>query len=319
MTGPVAGVVGALVLVVVVVALVLGAPAGGALPPTRPGSAAAADAASSAVPSASAGASAAPDSALAVLAGLPVKGRAPLTGYARTADFGPAWLDVDRNGCDTRDDVLHRDLTRISGSRCTVRSGVLADPYTGRTIDFVRGATTSEAVQIDHVVALADAWQTGAQRLSAARRVALANDPINLFAVDGPTNQQKGAGDAATWLPPNRSFRCTYVAHQVGVKRTYGLWVTAAERAAMERVLTACPTTPAPVSALSAAAAGGAAAPSATGSTAAAATPAPGPDDPRYASCAAAKAAGAHTPYLRGRDPEYAWYSDGDGDGRACE
>ena len=169
-------------------------------------------------------------SALAVLATLPVKGRAPMTGYARTADFGAAWLDVDRNGCDTRNDILRRDLADTTGSGCRVLTGVLDDPYTGEPIDFVRGAGTSTAVQIDHVVALGDAWQTGAQRLSQAKRIDLANDPINLFAVDGPTNERKGDGDAATWLPPNKAFRCTYIAHQVGVKKAYGLWVTPAER-----------------------------------------------------------------------------------------
>ena len=186
--------------------------------------------------------------ALAVLATLRVKGRAPMTGYLRTARFGAAWLDVDRNGCDTRDDVLRRDLRQVVGSRCTVRSGVLTDPYTRSTIRFVRGEGTSTAVQIDHVVALGDAWRTGAQQLTQAKRIDLANDPINLFAVDGPTNAQKSDGDAATWLPPNTAFRCTYVAHQVGVKAAYGLWVTAPEKAAMLRILTTCPTTKAPTS-----------------------------------------------------------------------
>ena len=195
-------------------------------------------------------------SALAALASIPVKGRAPLTGYVRTARFGAAWLDVDRNGCDTRDDVLRRDLTGVAGSRCTVRSGELHDPYTGRTIAFVRGQGTSEAVQIDHVVALADAWRSGAQQLTQERRVALANDPVNLFAVDGPTNSSKGDGDAATWLPPRKAFRCTYVAHQVAVKHAYGLWVTPAEHDAIERVLASCPDEPLPAGAASGAGAG---------------------------------------------------------------
>lgn len=193
----------------------------------------------------------APRSALAVLATLAVKGRAPMTGYARTADFGTAWLDVNRNGCDTRNDILRRDLVDTSGSGCRVLTGTLEDPYTGTEIHFVRGEVTSMAVQIDHVVALGDAWQTGAQKLSQAQRVDLANDPINLFAVDGPTNEQKGDGDAATWLPPTKSFRCTYVAHQVGVKKAYGLWVTPAEKAAMQRVLSTCPTVKAATSTVS--------------------------------------------------------------------
>jgi hypothetical protein len=215
--------------------------------------------------------STAPGTALAALATLRVKGRAPMTGYVRTAKFGAAWLDVDRNGCDTRDDVLRRDLTAVTGTRCTVRTGVLHDPYTSTTIRFTRGATTSTAVQIDHVVPLGDAWQTGAQGWSQAKRIDLANDPINLFAVDGPTNEQKSDSDAASWLPPSKGFRCTYVAHQVGVKASYGLWVTAAEKAAMQRVLASCPTVTAPVSTLSKAVLTG---PGATPTTTPSSTPA---------------------------------------------
>lgn len=182
--------------------------------------------------------------ALALLALVPVKGRAPMTGYLRTAMFGAAWLDEDRNGCDTRNDVLNRDLTGIvkSGS-CRVLSGQLISPYSGGVIDFVRGNLTSTAVQIDHVVSLGDAWQTGAQQLNQAQRVALANDPINLFAVDAHSNAQKRDGDTATWLPASRPFRCTYVSHQISVKATYGLWVTQAEHDAMVRVLSDCTST----------------------------------------------------------------------------
>ena len=180
--------------------------------------------------------------ALALLATLPVKGKAPMTGYARTAMFGKAWIDEDRNGCDTRNDILSRDLTAVAKSgRCRVMSGQLTSPYTGHAIHFVRGNRTSAAVQIDHVVSLGDAWRTGAQRLTRAQRVALANDPINLFAVDGRSNEQKSDGDAATWLPAAKTFRCEYVSHQVSVKATYGLWVTPAEHDAMLRVLSKCP------------------------------------------------------------------------------
>ena len=188
--------------------------------------------------------------ALAVLATLPVRAKAPFGGYDRVADFGEAWLDADGNGCDTRNDVLRRDLRAVRTSACKVLQGTLTDPYTGRTIAFRRGATTSDRVQIDHVVALADAWRTGAQRLSPAQRERLANDPITLFAVDGPTNQDKGDADASAWLPPNPAFRCTYVAHQVAVKAAYELWFTPAERSAMSAVLQTCPTSTAPRSEL---------------------------------------------------------------------
>ncbi len=181
--------------------------------------------------------------ALELLATLPIKGRAPKTGYSRE-QFGQAWADVDRNGCDTRNDILARDLADKAfkpGTRdCVVLTGVLADPYTATTINFVRGAATSSAVQIDHVVALNDAWQKGAQQLSLEQRTALGNDPLNLLAVDGPSNQSKGAGDAATWLPPNKAYRCDYVARQISVKASYALWVTQAEHDAMTRVLAGC-------------------------------------------------------------------------------
>ncbi len=187
--------------------------------------------------------------AIDVLATLAVKGRAPKTGYDRVARFGAAWYDVDGNGCSTRDDVLRRDLTDVvlSGA-CKVVSGELDDPYTGKIIDFVRGAKTSDAVQIDHVVPLSNAWQTGAQQLDYAQRVSLANDPMNLTAVDGPTNQAKGDSDAATWLPPSTSDRCDYAARQVGVKAAYALWVTPAEHDALRGILEGCGGITAPVS-----------------------------------------------------------------------
>lgn len=181
--------------------------------------------------------------AAAVLDTLAVKGRAAKDNYDRDA-FGQAWLDVDRNGCDTRNDILRRDLTGpefVEGSRCQVAGGTLREPYTGHPITFRRGAESSKAVQIDHVVALGDAWQKGAQLLTAQEREHLANDPLNLIAVDGPANQDKSASDAATWLPPNKAFRCHYVARQISVKAAYQLWVTPAEKEAMKRVLGACP------------------------------------------------------------------------------
>ena len=183
-------------------------------------------------------------SATEALGQLPVKGRAPKTGYSREA-FGPQWSDVDRNGCDTRNDILKRDLSKVTyktGTRnCVVLSGILSDMYSGEQIPFLRGETTSALIQIDHVVALSNAWQTGAFSLSLKVRTALANDPLNLLAVKGVLNSQKSDGDAATWLPPNKSYRCDYVARQIAVKKKYGLWVTAPERDAMVRILAKCP------------------------------------------------------------------------------
>jgi hypothetical protein len=179
-----------------------------------------------------------------VLATLAVKGRAPKTGYERS-QFGPAWSDVDRNGCDTRNDILYRDLTSITYKagthNCLVLSGILIDAYSGEKISFERGVGTSSDVQIDHVVALSNAWQTGAFKLSYDKRLAFANDPMNLLAVKGRLNSQKGDGDAATWLPPLKSIRCAYVAQQIVVKAKYGLWVTLPEKAAMVGLLAQCP------------------------------------------------------------------------------
>lgn len=170
---------------------------------------------------------------------LEVKGRAPKTGYART-QFGDGWLYSD--GCDTRNRILSRDLTSTTkDDRCRILTGTLHDPYTAVGIAFTRGASSSADVQIDHVVALSNAWQTGAQQLSQSERVALANDPLELLAVDGLANQQKSDGDAASWLPSNKAFRCQYVARQIAVKQKYKLWVTAAEKQAMLHVLIDCP------------------------------------------------------------------------------
>jgi hypothetical protein len=185
-------------------------------------------------------------SASTALAQLAVKGRAPKTGYARE-NFGDGWGNI--GFCDTRNYILKRDLTNITwrdNPDCTVASGTLRDPYTGKVINFVRGVGSSLAVQIDHVVALSDAWQKGAQKWSYAKRYNFYNDPLNLLAVDGPTNGSKGDGDTATWLPPNKSYRCAYVARQVAVKLKYGVWVTSAEKSAMSTVLSKCPTTSLP-------------------------------------------------------------------------
>lgn len=174
-----------------------------------------------------------------ILETIEVKGRAPKTGYKRT-EFSDGWAQV--GGCDVRNIMLARSMTevKLSEDGCVVLSGTLQDPYSGATIHFVRGQTTSDDVQIDHVVALSDSWQKGAQSLSPERRLQLANDPLNLLPVDGPANQKKGDSDAASWLPPNKAYRCPYVARQIAVKSKYGLWVTEAEKSAMKRVLNGC-------------------------------------------------------------------------------
>lgn len=177
-------------------------------------------------------------SPLADLHALDVRPAEPLAGYSRE-QFGRAWFDVDRNHCDTRNDILARDLVDIERDGCRVLSGLLDDPYTGRLIVFERGPRSS-VVQIDHVVALANAWVTGAAHLAPARRLALANDPLNLLAVDGKTNSAKGAQDASEWMPPAEDAWCDYAARQVAVKTRYRLWVTPPERDALVVVLEDC-------------------------------------------------------------------------------
>lgn len=188
---------------------------------------------------------AAATTAISALEKLAVKGKAPKTGYERNL-FSDGWGEIA--GCDVRNYILKRDLKSITlGADCKVASGVLSDPYTRKVIRFKYGVGTSSAVQIDHVVALSDAWQKGAQKFSPSKRYALYNDPLNLLAVDGPTNSSKGDSDASAWLPPNKSYRCAYVARQIAVKLKYGIWLIAAEKTAMQGVLRSCPDQKLPV------------------------------------------------------------------------
>ncbi len=263
--------------------------------------------------------------ALAAVTGLTVKGRAAKTGYSREA-FGPSWFDADRNGCDTRNDILRRDLTdRSMKNYCKVLAGTLAkDPYTGSSIRFVVGGASE--IDVDHVVSLSDAWQKGAASWPFSKRLAFANDPVELLAVDAGANRSKGDGDAATWLPPNKAYRCTYVARQVTVKKKYGLWVTPAEHDAMVRVLSNCDGTALPPRGTAATSAQ----PPRTHTPAPKTTtapPAPKPTAPApvvqppavvyYANCTAVRAARAAP--IHAGDPGYSRKLDRDGDGVACE
>ena len=184
--------------------------------------------------------------AITALEKLAVKGKTPKTGYERNL-FSDGWGEIA--GCDVRNFILKRDLKSVTlRDSCKVNTGILNDPYTRKVIRFKYGVGTSSAVQIDHVVALSDAWQKGAQKFPPAKRFALYNDPLNLLAVDGPTNSSKGDSDASAWLPPNKSYRCTYVARQIAVKLKYGIWVIAAEKTAMQGILSSCPGQKLPIS-----------------------------------------------------------------------
>lgn len=168
--------------------------------------------------------------------------------YSRDA-FRYQQIDADGNGCMIRDDILARDLTHIQFSkqkRCQVESGNLEDPYTGKTIAFQRGQATSSLVQIDHVVALHDAWNSGAKNWSVSKRTRFGNDPFNLLAVEGKANQNKSDKHAGKWLPSNKAYQCGYVARQIAIKAKYGLSVTAQEKQGMLRALHYCPGQPLP-------------------------------------------------------------------------
>jgi hypothetical protein len=268
--------------------------------------------------------------AASVLAQIAVGGRGTKTGYLRTVVFGTAWVDVNANGCGTRDDILSRDLIGIGKrSTCVVVSGLLKDPYTGKTITF-RKADAS-AVQIDHVVPLGLAWQLGAAQWPQGKRVTFANDPANLMAVDGLANDSKSDSGPDSWLPPNKTYRCTYVIHFASVTHLYGLRITASMRDTIAAQLRTCTTVvgnPAGLQALPssdwtrAARIGG----RSLGTSAPATTTAPPPHtttpattggDAYYANCAAVRGAGK-APLHRGQ-PGYRPGLDRDGDGIACE
>ena len=161
--------------------------------------------------------------------------------YNRVEQFGPAWKDVDHNGCDTRNDILARDLAvKDKRNACVVTAGQLADPYSGERIDFRK--KDASKVQIDHVVALENAWQSGAYNLTQEDREALANDPDNLLAVNGHDNMAKGSKSADQWMPPNSAYACTYASKQVQIKSRYALTVTTSEKRALADALATCTT-----------------------------------------------------------------------------
>jgi hypothetical protein len=172
-------------------------------------------------------------------AGLVVAAESHAGSYARK-EFGQRWKDIDRNGCGQRDDVLARDLrdTRRQG-RCVVVAGTLTDPYTGVRVSFVKAR--AEQVQIDHVVALAEAWRSGAWAWTLQRREAFANDLAVLQASAGPVNQAKSDHDPGTWRPSDPARACTWARQVVRIKIRWGLSADRQEADALAAILTACP------------------------------------------------------------------------------
>jgi hypothetical protein len=278
------------------------------------------------------------DTALAVLATLPVKGRAPMTGYDRD-EFGTEWSDAagnfswSRNGCDSRNDALRRDLSpnaviKPNTNDCVVTSGNYIEPYSGKAFHFIAGDSAMEhSIDIDHVVALGNVWTSGGWQWDEATRELVANDPLNLLSASASLNRSKSDANAAEWLPPSKAYRCEYVARQIAVKQKYALAVTDPERAMMEQVLASCPErlvpdagepvnivksattqTPAPTPTEISS-------PTETSSPTATSTPTTG--EVLYANCDEVRAAGA-APLYEG-DPGYNLQLDGDADGDACE
>lgn len=178
--------------------------------------------------------------ALTTLNSLKVKNNVSGSSYNRSKNFGSGWKDFNKNSCDERQDTLKRDMSKIKykdKKKCVVSSGTLHDAYTGKKINWKRGANT---VDIDHVVSLKNAWISGAQNLSTAQRQKLANDPLNLMASHASANRSKGDKSADKWLPSKKAFKCQYVANQISVKKKYVLSVTTAEKKAMKKVLNTC-------------------------------------------------------------------------------
>ena len=165
------------------------------------------------------------------------RGRSSTTNYSRDA-FGSAWKDVDRNGCDTRNDILGRDFTtaiyKAGTNECKVIGGTWTDPYSNESYTFTE--QPSEA-QIDHVVALSNAWQMGADLWTDEMRTEFANDPLNLLVTIASLNRQKSDSNAASWLPPYKPGRCDFIARQVAVKTKWQLFVTSSEKVAMLGIL----------------------------------------------------------------------------------
>lgn len=275
-----------------------------------------------------------PETAKAQLSGLAVKGK---SGDRYDPDAFHWKADVDKNGCDTRNDSLRRDLTDITFKQgtngCKVATGTLLNPYSGDTIQAATPDTLAKEIQIEHMVARKDACNTGACTPSwdDEKRTAFANDPLNLTAVSSKDNQAKSDSNAAEWLPPDKSYRCTYISRQIAVKAKYGLWVTQPEHDAMSRVLDSCPGFPVATEDGLSWPAPGAGHLAKEGSAPKDAEPAPPetapaaegqPREPSeegatYANCKEARAAGA-APLHRGQ-PGYSEGMDGDGDGVACE
>jgi hypothetical protein len=158
--------------------------------------------------------------------------------------FGPAWADIDHNGCDQRNDTLSAYLAdvqyRAGTHDCVVETGTFTDPYTGEIRPFVK-SQAGGGVDIDHLVPLEQAWRSGAWAWTDEQRAAYANDLTLLVPTDASLNRSKGSQDVTTWLPPAEGgYVCTYLERWVTVKTTWDLTVTTDELAALSAGLADC-------------------------------------------------------------------------------
>ena len=222
------------------------------------------------------------------------------------------WIDSDGDGCDTRKEVLQRDSSTNIG--CRSATGRWYSPYDGKVL------TVASGIDIDHMVPLKEAWESGAWNWTAAQRQAFANDlgyAYSLVAASASSNRSKSDKDPQDWMPSRSSFRCTYVSRWIAVKYRWHLTVDSSEKSQLQTELASCSSglqvsLPARINSVTEPPAGSG------GSSGGGSSGGSGANDPRYSTCTAAKAAG-YGPYRRGVDPEYAWYTDRDHDGIACE
>jgi hypothetical protein len=228
------------------------------------------------------------------------------------------WVDQDKDSCDTREEVLLQEsispAKRSAG--CKITSGKWLSQYEKKTF------TKPTGLDIDHMVPLKEAWESGAHSWTATQRQAFANDlgfKGSLIAVSASTNRSKGDKDPSKWLPANKSFVCTYVVTWIQVKYRWSLTIDADEHSAIVNTLGSCPVSKLfelPKQIIAPKQAPQSSSPIVTESSP---VETPGTSlDPRFDSCSTAKSEG-YGPYVRGDDPEYDWYRDGDGDGIVCE
>ena len=238
---------------------------------------------------------------------------APEHNYGYQRNFFTLWIDSDHDGCNTREEVLIAEAasTPSRNSACTLTGGKWFSAYDGQVF------TSASSLDIDHMVPLEEAWASGAYKWTSATRTAYANDlgyPRSLIAVSAGSNRSKGSDDPWLWMPTRTSYRCQYIDDWVAIKYRWNLAVDTREKQDLVTKLRSCTGRTMVMKPLRATVRMGS---SPAGSSSGSSSSNTG-TDPRFSSCANAKAAG-YGPYFRGRDAEYSWYRDGDSDGIVCE